>query len=196
MPIKNNGDTTTQSSSSKNNNSTSRSSTASRKPRTTSNRSNNASRGNGSRNNNYQSNNGSDSSYYKGEMIPISGILEVMPDFGVIRQDERVSDELPKDVYTSPSQIRRCNLRMGDFVTGCARAPNEGERYLSLLKVEKVDGMSPDEAKKRPHFSKMTPVFPDEWMKMETDQKTISTRLSIPNWKRSKGYDCSSSKSW
>lgn len=122
-------------------------------------------------------NNGRNSSYYKGETIPISGILEIMPDFGVIRQDERVSDDLPKDVYTSPSQIRRCNLRMGDFVTGFARPPTEGERYLSLLKVEKVDGMSPADAKKRPLFSKMTPVFPDEWMKLETETETISTRL-------------------
>ena len=139
-----------------------------------------------------------DSTYYKGEMIPISGILEVMPDFGVIRQDERVSDELPKDVYTSPSQIRRCNLRMGDFVTGFARPPNEGERYLSLLKVEKVDGMTPAEAKKRPIFSKLTPVFPNEWMKLETTQEVISTRLIdliCANWKRSKSYDCFSSKS-
>ena len=127
--------------------------------------------------NRYQDNNGSDSAYYSGEMIPISGILEVMPDFGVIRQDEKVSDELPKDVYTSPSQIRRCNLRMGDFVTGFARAPNEGERYLSLLKVEKVDGMDPADAKKRPHFSKLTPVFPNEWLRLETDANTVSTRL-------------------
>jgi len=121
--------------------------------------------------------NGSESNYYKGEMIPISGILEVMPDFGVIRPDEKISNELPKDVYTSPSQIRRCSLRMGDFVTGFARPPNEGERYLSLLKVEKVDGMDPAEAKKRVHFSKLTPIFPNEWLKLETDQETIATRL-------------------
>jgi len=122
-------------------------------------------------------NDAGESTYYKGEMIPISGILEIMPDFGVIRQDEKVSDELPKDVYTSPSQIRRCNLRMGDFVTGFARAPNEGERYLSLLKVEKVDGMDPTEAKKRPQFTKLTPVFPNKWLKLETTQDVISTRL-------------------
>ncbi len=121
--------------------------------------------------------NGGESNYYKGETIPISGILEIMPDFGVIRQDEKISDELPKDVYTSPSQIRRCNLRMGDFVTGFARPPNEGERYLSLLKVEKVDGMDPADAKKRVHFNKLTPIFPNEWLKLETEQDTIATRL-------------------
>lgn len=121
--------------------------------------------------------NSGESNYYKGEMIPISGILEIMPDFGVIRQDEKISDELPKDVYTSPSQIRRCNLRMGDFVTGFARPPNEGERYLSLLKVEKVDGMDPADAKKRVHFNKLTPIFPNEWLKLETEQDTIATRL-------------------
>lgn len=123
------------------------------------------------------SSDGSETTYYKGETVPISGILEVMPDFGVIRQDERVSDDLPKDVYTSPSQIRRCNLRVGDFVTGVARPPNEGERYLSLLKIEKVDGMDPVEARKRPHFAKLTPIFPNEWLKLETDQNVISTRL-------------------
>ena len=121
--------------------------------------------------------NSNSSTYYKGETIPISGILEVMPDFGIIRQDEKVADELPKDVYTSQSQIRRCNLRMGDFVTGFARPPNEGERYLSLLKVEKVDGMSPADAKKRVIFKKLTPVFPDEWLKLETTSDVISTRL-------------------
>ncbi len=123
-----------------------------------------------------QNNNGS-GSYYAGEMIPVSGILEVMPDFGVIRQDERVSDELPKDVYISSSQIRRFSLRMGDVITGFARAPTEGERYLSLLKVEKVDGMNPEEAKKRPLFSKLTPVFPNEWLQLETKSEVISTRL-------------------
>ncbi len=126
---------------------------------------------------NYSSGNHASTNYNSAEMIPISGILEVLQDFGIIRQDERVSDELPKDVYTSLSQIRACNLRMGDFVTGFARAPNEGERYLSLLKVEKVDGMSPEDAKKRPLFSKLTPVFPDEWLKLETDQEGLATRL-------------------
>lgn len=123
------------------------------------------------------SNTNGENTYYSGETIPISGILEIMPDFGVIRQDERVADELPKDVYTSPSQIRRCNLRMGDFVTGFARPPNEGERYLSLLKVEKVDGMSPMDARKRPHFARLTPIFPNEWLKLETEQEVLSTRL-------------------
>ena len=121
--------------------------------------------------------NSGNSNYYKGEMIPISGILEILPDFGVIRQDEKVADELPKDVYTSPSQIRRCNLRMGDFVTGFARPPNEGERYLSLLKVEKVDGLDPADAKKRAFFNDLTPIFPNEWLKLETEQEVVSTRL-------------------
>ena len=120
MPIKNN-DATRGS----NNNRRDRSGSADRR--------NSGRRSNQAPSSNNGNNGNGDSSYYKGEMIPISGILEIMPDFGVIRQDEKVSDELPKDVYTSPSQIRRCNLRMGDFVTGFARAPNEGERYLSLL---------------------------------------------------------------
>ena len=178
MPI-NNKDTVTRSAAMNGGASVSKASAA-KQSNNRSNRARKGSNGGGNRSNNksrYQKPQGGDSGYYKGEMIPISGILEVMPDFGVIRQDERVSDELPKDVYTSPSQIRRCNLRMGDFVTGFARPPNEGERYLSLLKVEKVDGMDPAEAKRRPTFNRLTPIFPNEWLQLETEQKVLSTRL-------------------
>lgn len=114
---------------------------------------------------------------YSGETIPVSGVLEIMPDFGVVRQDDNVNDDLPKDVYISSSQIRRFNLRVGDFITGFARPPNEGERYLSLLKIEKVDGMDPEKAKRRPLFSKLTPIFPDEWLQLETKPDIMSTRL-------------------
>ncbi|HLC93616.1 MAG TPA: transcription termination factor Rho [Patescibacteria group bacterium] len=115
--------------------------------------------------------------YFNGDTVPVSGVLEILPDYGILRQEERVEENLPKDVYISQSQIKRFSLRMGDLVTGYARPPKEGERYLSLLKVERVDGLDPEEAKKRPLFSKLTPVFPNEWLKLETEPGIISTRL-------------------
>ena len=66
---------------------------------------------------------------------------------------------------------------MGDLITGMARPPKEGERYLSLLKVEKVAGLDPEQAKKRPLFASLTPIFPNEWLKLETRQDILSTRL-------------------
>ncbi|KKS16766.1 MAG: Transcription termination factor Rho [candidate division WWE3 bacterium GW2011_GWB1_41_6] len=115
--------------------------------------------------------------YFNGDTVPVSGVLEILPDYGILRQEERIEENLPKDVYISQSQIKRFSLRMGDLITGYARPPKEGERYLSLLKVEKVDGLDPEEARKRPLFSKLTPIFPNEWMKLETDPNVISTRL-------------------
>lgn len=114
---------------------------------------------------------------YNGKTIPIKGVLEVLPDYGVIRQDEKLNEDLPKDVYISQSQIRRFNLRKSDILTGHSRPPKEGERYLSLLKLETVNGLSPEEARKRPVFSKLTPIFPNEWLHLETDQNVLSTRL-------------------
>ncbi len=113
------------------------------------------------------------------ETVPIKGILEILPDYGVIRQDgvSYEDEDLPKDVYISQSQIKKFKLRMGDSITGLARPPKEGERYLSLLKVEKVDGMDPREARNRPNFDNLVPVFPDEWMRLETDPKVLSTRI-------------------
>ena len=119
----------------------------------------------------------SNSSYFTGETIKVEGILERLPDYGILRQEEKSDDALPQDVYISPSQIKRFALRVGDKVTGLARPPKEAERYLSLLKVEKVDDMTPEEARNRPHFSKLTPIFPDEWMKLETTPEILSTRL-------------------
>jgi len=114
---------------------------------------------------------------YRGETIPVAGVLEILADYGVLRSDVEQEGELPSDVYVSLSQIRRLDLRMGDTVEGVARPPKEGERYLSLLKVTKVAGMTPEEAQKRPRFDRLTPIFPNEWMKLETDEAPLSTRL-------------------
>lgn len=116
-------------------------------------------------------------SSYRGETIPVTGTLEILPDYGVLRSDVEQEGDLPSDVYVSLSQIRRLDLRMGDIVEGVARPPKEGERYLSLLKVTKVAGMDPEEARKRPRFERLTPVFPDEWIKLETDKDILTTRI-------------------
>jgi len=117
--------------------------------------------------------------YYTGDVMPIKGLLEVLPDYGVIRQNGKKDweDDMPRDVYISQSQIRRFSLRMGDLVSGYARPPKEGERYLSLLKVEFVEGVDPEKAKRRPKFSELTPVFPNEWIKLETTQEAMSARI-------------------
>ncbi len=116
-------------------------------------------------------------SSYSGDTIKISGMLEVLEDYGVIRQNEKIDSDLPKDVYISHSQIKRFNLRMGDLITGFARPPKENERYLSLLRIESVGGMNPENARKRPLFNQLTPIFPEEWLKLETKQDITSTRL-------------------
>jgi transcription termination factor Rho len=118
-----------------------------------------------------------DPQYYNGEVVSISGLLEVLPDYGVIRQKVKVDENLPRDVYISHSQIKRFNLRMGDAVKGFARPPKEGERYLSLLKIETIDGVDPESARKRPLFTELTPIFPNDWLKLETKGEIISTRL-------------------
>jgi transcription termination factor Rho len=114
---------------------------------------------------------------YSGSTIAIKGVLEILQDYGVIRQDEKSNADLPKDVYISQSQIRRFNLRKSDILTGHSRPPKEGERYLSLLRLDTVNGLSPEEARKRPQFSHLTPIFPKEWLKLETKQEILSTRL-------------------
>lgn len=113
----------------------------------------------------------------EGEQVPIEGMLEILNDYGVIRQREKVESDLPRDVYISNSQIKRFNLRKGDSIKGYARPPKEGERYLSLIRIESVEGYEPENARKRPHFTELTPIFPDTWMRLETTKDVISTRL-------------------
>jgi len=113
----------------------------------------------------------------EGKTVKVKGVLEVLPDYGVLRQEEVSDPDLPKDVYVAQSQMRRFSLRMGDSVEGIARPPKEGERYLSLLEVKKVEGKDPEKAKARPLFEKLTPVFPDEWLKLESKASQLTTRI-------------------
>ena len=106
----------------------------------------------------------------------ISGILEIKQEYGILRQD-KAEDNMPKDVYIAQTQINKFGLRKADRVEGLARAPKPGERYLSLLKVEKVDGMDPAVAKARPRFETLTPIFPNQRVKLETKQDILTTRI-------------------
>jgi len=116
--------------------------------------------------------------YPPAETLSVSGTLEILADYGVLRSDRRSPEALAKgDVYVSQSQIRRFDMRMGDTVEGIARPPKEGERYLSLLKVEKIAGDDPEKARSRPLFEKMTPIFPNEWLKLETKKEILGTRI-------------------
>jgi len=110
--------------------------------------------------------------------FPVKGVLEIRGEYGVLHQNEPPKEkDLPKDVYVSDSQIRRFGLRTGDTVEGIGRPPKEGERYLSLLRVDEVCGADPEEASERPKFEKLTPVFPDEWLQLETEPDVLTTRI-------------------
>lgn len=105
-----------------------------------------------------------------------AGVLEVVSEgFGFIRGPRLLPS--PDDVYVSQSQVRRFGLRTGDLISGRVRPPKEGERYYSLLKVEAVNGLDPEVARHRPFFDDLTPIFPNQQLKLETDPRILSTRL-------------------
>ncbi|RMG92747.1 MAG: transcription termination factor Rho [Chloroflexi bacterium] len=107
------------------------------------------------------------------------GVLEINDDDKQPMGFLRVHNYLPgpDDIYVSHSQIRRLGLRTGDMVYGQVRAPKDNEKYYSLLRVESVNGMSPELAKKRPRYESLTPIFPDQKLKLETRPNILSTRL-------------------
>lgn len=103
------------------------------------------------------------------------GVLEIMNEgIGFLRHNYRIG---PEDVYVSQAQLRRYELRSGDMVIGHVRPPRESERHYGLLKVEYVNGMTPEEARKRPVFGKLTPIFPDKRFNLEYDPRVLSTRI-------------------
>jgi len=109
----------------------------------------------------------------QGEQIFGDGVLEVLPDgFGFLRSPETSYLASTDDIYISPSQIRRFNLHTGDSIEGEVRTPKDGERYFALVKVEKVNGMSPESIKHRIMFENLTPLHPDEPMRLERDIKS------------------------
>ena len=104
----------------------------------------------------------------RGEKIKGEGVVEILQDgFGFLRSSSSSYLAGPDDVYVSPSQIRRFGLRTGDTVAGLVRPPKDSERYFALLKVEKINFQSPDEAKKKILFENLTPLHPDERIRLE-----------------------------
>ena len=105
-----------------------------------------------------------------------SGILSLINEgYGFLRSDGGKPGT--GDVYVSQSQIRRFGLRTGDQVAGQVRPPKDGERYFGLVRVEAVNGIEPDLARDRPHFERLTPIFPMEQIALETDRRILTTRL-------------------
>jgi transcription termination factor Rho len=104
------------------------------------------------------------------------GILEIMNEgMGFLRADHYLPG--PNDIYVSQSQIRRFGLRTGDMVIGQIRPPKDTEKYYGLLRVESINGMDPEDAKGRPKFEDLTPIFPEERFDLETDRHTLATRM-------------------
>ncbi|HEU4621184.1 MAG TPA: transcription termination factor Rho [Burkholderiaceae bacterium] len=116
-----------------------------------------------------------------GEQIFGDGVLEVLPDgFGFLRTPEMSYLASTDDIYISPSQIRRFNLHTGDSIEGEVRTPKDGERYFALVKVDKVNGVTPEQNKHKIMFENLTPLFPDEPLKLERDMKgeeNITSRI-------------------
>ncbi|MEW6386610.1 MAG: transcription termination factor Rho [Thermodesulfobacteriota bacterium] len=114
----------------------------------------------------------------KNGMISGGGVLEILPDgFGFLRAPDYNYLPGPDDIYVSPSQIRRFNLRTGDTIAGQIRPPKEGERYFALLKVEGVNFEDPAIARDKILFDNLTPLYPDERLHLETDPDNYSARV-------------------
>src|SRR5215203_1926313 len=106
------------------------------------------------------------------------GVLECLPDgFGFLRAPDYNYLPGPDDIYVSPSQIRRFNLRTGDSVSGSIRPPKEREAYFALLKVDKINGEPPEVARDKILFDNLTPLYPQQKFNIENGEKSFSTRI-------------------
>ncbi len=114
----------------------------------------------------------------KNGLIFAEGVLEILPDgFGFLRAPDYNYLPGPDDIYVSPSQIRRFDLRTGDTVSGQVRPPKEGERYFALLKVEAINYENPESIKDKILFDNLTPLFPNRRLRLETSADDISMRI-------------------
>ena len=114
----------------------------------------------------------------KSGLIFSEGVLETLPDgFGFLRAPEYNYLPGPDDIYVSPSQIRKFDLRTGDTVSGQIRPPKEGERYFALIKVEAINFEAPDMAREKVFFDNLTPLYPDERLMMETASDNLVSRV-------------------
>jgi transcription termination factor Rho len=111
-------------------------------------------------------------------LIFSEGVLEVLPEgYGFLRSPDYSYLPGPDDIYISPSQIRKFDLRTGDIVSGQIRMPNEGERYLALVKVDAVNFEPPEEARRRIFYDNLTPLYPHERIRLETTRENLSARV-------------------
>jgi len=114
----------------------------------------------------------------KAGLIFSEGVLECLPDgFGFLRAPDYNYLPGPDDIYVSPSQIRKFDLRTGDTISGQIRPPKEGERYFALIKVEAINFEPPDEARDKIFFDNLTPLYPEERLRLETAKDNISGRV-------------------
>ncbi len=111
-------------------------------------------------------------------LVPVSGLLDILDSYGFIRTSGYLPG--PNDVYVTLQQIRKNGLRKGDVVTGQVRQPREGEtkqKFNALITLETVNGMSPEEARNRVEFGKLTPLYPQERLRLETEPNILTTRV-------------------
>jgi transcription termination factor Rho len=114
----------------------------------------------------------------KSGLIFSEGVLETLPDgFGFLRAPDYNYLPGPDDIYVSPSQIRKFDLRTGDTISGQIRPPKEGERYFALIKVEAINFEPPEMARDRVFFDNLTPLYPDEKLRLETEQDNLAGRV-------------------
>lgn len=107
-----------------------------------------------------------------------TGVLQVIPEgYGFLRSSDYNYLSSPDDIYVSPSQIKRFNMRTGDTVSGQVRAPKEGERFFALLKIESINGLDPEQIRDRVFFDNLTPLYPEEHLKLETTPGNKSGRV-------------------
>ncbi len=111
-------------------------------------------------------------------LIPVGGILDILDNYGFVRTTGYLTG--PSDVYVSLQQVRKYGLRRGDAVTGAVRQQREGDRkdkYNALVRLDSVNGLDPAEAHKRPDFTKLTPLYPQDRLRLETDPSVLTTRV-------------------
>ncbi len=111
-------------------------------------------------------------------MIRKTGVLEILPDgYGFLRSPEYNYLPSPDDIYVSPSQIKRFSLRLGDTVDGAVRPPKEGERFFALIQVNNINGHAPGSVEERHSFDYLTPLYPEEQLRLETRPNGMSMRV-------------------
>ncbi|KPH96730.1 transcription termination factor Rho [Actinobacteria bacterium OK074] len=111
-------------------------------------------------------------------LIPVAGILDILDNYAFIRTSGYLPG--PNDVYVSLAQVRKNGLRKGDHVTGAVRQPKEGERrekFNALVRLDSVNGMAPEHGRGRPEFNKLTPLYPQDRLRLETDPGVLTTRI-------------------